>query len=576
MKSSLPVIHSNYSTLAEEVDGFLTALQAKITKIENAVERPSPTDRQKTFKVTKVEIRRLIKDHSANLAAFSAIKKEDERMEELEIAVGHGYSIFVIFTIFGSLYTILIFTSIVEETVSLRQSRLQGLSAEERENSQNSYLKKLKRQIPIFYLATLLCIIIGFGLYAAFLTAQYHVGSCPVYSFVEVHRRREMEKGRKYLVKSFTDYPTFADELKSSLDAHLATLNKSMKFPTLEMRQLGWIYDKHAIDAALKHHLELKQYHVDRTTMPREISHAPTGSLILLSVAQTKFTNLHDAIEFPSLSDRQKTLEVTKDELWELIQDHSANLAAFGAIKREDERREEFKEAVIDGWFLLVPFVFFGALYNGMIGIALHSITRPELRHLAILGTLCEEERENLQNSRMKKLKKRIPLFYLATFLCILIELGLYLTFMAGQYYVGSCPTYSFIAQTRNDKLRKRQTYLSMSFTNYTAFADELQSTLDLHIKNLNTTMQYSALESRQLSWYYEYEAIKPALLHHTGLKKYHVDRNTMPRHIRRATPRGVSYVLSAFCLFFNFMFVMYWANQEGSVWRPGQFMKYF
>ncbi|KAI1709493.1 hypothetical protein DdX_11280 [Ditylenchus destructor] len=236
---------------------------------------------------------------------------------------------------------------------------------------------------------------------------------------------------------------------------------------------------------------------------------------------------------------------------------------------------DEF-EAAIDGWFLFVPFVFFGAMYNGVIGIALRSTTRPTQRHMAVLRNSSEEERENLQNSRIRKLKRRIPIFYLATLICILIEFGLYATFMAGQYYAGSCATYIFIQQTRVDKLRKRQTYLPKSFTNYTTFTDELQSTLDGHIKNLNTTMQYSELESRQLSWHYEYEAIKPALTHYVGLKKYHVNRKTMPRHISRVTPRAVTCVVSAICLFFNFVFLQHWAAQEGSVWRPSQFMEYF
>ncbi|KAI1716833.1 hypothetical protein Ddc_10206 [Ditylenchus destructor] len=651
---------TNQSTLYGEVDEFLTTIQTKISHLHDAIEFPSLTDRQKTLEVTKDELWDLIQDHSANLAAFGAIKREDERMEEFKVAVAHGWFLLVPFLFFGALYNGIIGIALQSTTMpDLRHLAILGtLSEDEIENLQNSRITKLKRRIPIFYLATLICILIELGLYLTFMAGQYYTGSCATYIFI-AQTKSDIVTGRlTYLPKSFTNYTTFANELQSTLDVHIKNLNTTMQYSALASRQLGWYSEYEAIKPALTHYTELKKYHVNRNTMPRhirgatprgvtsamqelkedigqanrialeEIIYRPLRDLELklqqlkllfyfcfigivltviaflynreeccalpfeesacgprdvfahfatnqstlygkvdefLAIAQSKIFNLHDAIEFPSLTDRQKTFEVTKDELWQLFAQHSANLAAFGAIKRENERRKEFEEAVLNGWSLLMIFVFFGGLYNGLIGIKLKFTIRPNLRHLDVLRRLSKDERENLQNSRMRKLKRQIPIFYLATLICILVEVGLYVTFMAGQYYTGSCATY-----------KNRQTYLAKSFTNYTNYTDELQSTLEVHIKKLNTTMQYSALETRQLGWYYEYEAIKPALAHYNGLKKYHVDRNTMPRHIRGATPRTVTCVVSGICLFFNFVFLANWANQEGSVWHPQQFMEYF
>ncbi|KAI1695900.1 hypothetical protein Ddc_20866 [Ditylenchus destructor] len=39
----------------------------------------------------------------------------------------------------------------------------------------------------------------------------------------------------------------------------------------IEVRRAIWLYEIDAIDNLIKHHQDLKQYHVDRRTMPRKV-----------------------------------------------------------------------------------------------------------------------------------------------------------------------------------------------------------------------------------------------------------------------------------------------------------------
>ncbi|KAI1716845.1 hypothetical protein Ddc_10218 [Ditylenchus destructor] len=209
VKSVMPL--TNHSTLAEEVDEFIASARAITFNLHDAVEIPSLTDRQKTLEITDYELWQLIEQHSANLAAFGVIKREDERMEELEEA--------------------------------------------------NARQKKVKRQIPIFYMATLICFLVQLGLYAAFFKSQYYTGHCPLYDNIERRRGQTLRSGEKYLAKSFSDYHTFADKLQLTLDLHLEELNKTIQSPNLELREIGWKYEYYAIEAAFRHHhSELKQY----------------------------------------------------------------------------------------------------------------------------------------------------------------------------------------------------------------------------------------------------------------------------------------------------------------------------
>ncbi|KAI1716843.1 hypothetical protein Ddc_10216 [Ditylenchus destructor] len=284
--------------------------------------------------------------------------------------------------------------------------------------------------------------------------------------------------------------------------------------------------------------------------------------------------NLHDAIEIPSLADRQKTFQLTDYDLWELIQQHSANLAAFGAIKREDERREELEEAVSDGYSILYFLAAASIPLNIVMAAALIAKTRKsELSHLDRSKDLSAEESDNFQNARQKKVKRQIPIFYMATLICFMVQMGLYAAFLESQYYTGHCLVYEGIEIKRKQASRRGETYLPKSFSDYPSFADKLQSTLDLHLEELNKTMQSPILEVRELGWNYEYNAIEAAFRHHLELKQYHVDRNVMPRKISYA-PQDADLNLLIFCLVFNVLGIGFWAIQEGSMWQPWEFLQ--
>ncbi|KAI1716839.1 hypothetical protein Ddc_10212 [Ditylenchus destructor] len=272
-----PLPWTNHSTLAKEVDEFLSDSRAKISNLHSSAELSLITDRQIMLEVTKNKLWQLIERHSGNLAAFGVIKREDERMEELEVAITDGYINCILLPMLGLLYIgvfgmcIGVFDDARRKSNSPFLYRTKEVSAEESDNSKNARIKKLKRRIPIFYLATWFCIIVELGLIAVYLSGQYHARSCPIFSFIEDRRKLASRSGEEYLPKSFTNYHTFADELQSTLDIHLEELNKIMQSPNLETRQLGWKYEHNAIEAAFRRHNELKQYHVDRNMMPREI-----------------------------------------------------------------------------------------------------------------------------------------------------------------------------------------------------------------------------------------------------------------------------------------------------------------
>ncbi|KAI1716830.1 hypothetical protein Ddc_10203 [Ditylenchus destructor] len=165
-----------------------------------------------------------------------------------------------------------------------RSDGLRKLPAEE--DVQIDLLKKLKRQVPIFYVAVLICIIVQLSLFVIFLAGQYHAGSCPIYYFLESRRRtaeQELKLGRELMpsselrvvLKSFTNYPAFAYRLQTTLDRHITKLYKSMQSPILEVRLQGWKYENRAIDMAILHHSRLKEYEVDQNSMPRRISYKP-------------------------------------------------------------------------------------------------------------------------------------------------------------------------------------------------------------------------------------------------------------------------------------------------------------
>ncbi|KAI1716842.1 hypothetical protein Ddc_10215 [Ditylenchus destructor] len=314
--------------------------------------------------------------------------------------------------------------------------------------------------------------------------------------------------------------------------------------------------------------VHLPPLHTNHSTLAKEVN-------AFIAASWSKIPDLYDAIEIPSLADRQKTFQIIDYDLWELIQQHSANLAAFGAIKREDERRKELEFAVSGGYAILILFGFIVLCFYAMIAAFLNGMSSSsKWSHFDETEKLSAEESDNFRNSRMKKVKRQIPIFYIATLICFMVQLGLYAAFFKSQYYTGHCPLYHNIEDQRTVASRKGQTYLAKSFTDYHTFADKLQSTLDLHFAELNKTMQSPILEIRQLGWKYEYNSIEAAFKHHLELKQYHVDRNVMPRKISYA-PQDVGIML-ILCLMCNILVIGFWATQEGSVWLPWQFIKIY
>ncbi|KAI1696595.1 hypothetical protein Ddc_20282 [Ditylenchus destructor] len=87
----LPLMTTDRNTLADAVDEFLLALQTQIVKFHDVIKLPLIADRQTMSNVTKNEIGQLLYQHSADLVGFSAVKREDERLQELEFAIEHGY-----------------------------------------------------------------------------------------------------------------------------------------------------------------------------------------------------------------------------------------------------------------------------------------------------------------------------------------------------------------------------------------------------------------------------------------------------------------------------------------------------
>ncbi|KAI1709489.1 hypothetical protein DdX_11276 [Ditylenchus destructor] len=264
-RNIVPLPSTNYSTLGEEVDEFIATARAIAFNLHDAIDLPSLTDRQQTFEIIDYDLWQLIQQHSANLAAFGDIKREDERLEELEVAVTSGYIIPVEFSLIGAIVFILMAMLLNDKSKSPKLSKVDSkkkLSAEESDNSRNVCLKKLKRQIPMFYMATLICFLVQMGFYVAFFKSQSSAGHCPLYICIETKRAQILRVGQeKYLPKSFSDYHDFADKLQLTLDLHLEELNRTIQSTNLEVREIGWKYEYYAIEAAFRHHhSELKQY----------------------------------------------------------------------------------------------------------------------------------------------------------------------------------------------------------------------------------------------------------------------------------------------------------------------------
>ncbi|KAI1716818.1 hypothetical protein Ddc_10191 [Ditylenchus destructor] len=216
------------------------------------------------------------------------------------------------------------------------------------------------------------------------------------------------------------------------------------------------------------------------------------------------------------------------------------DLIAFSAIKREDERLREMEEAIADGYYLILPFLFISSFFLHIIQQGMADCKPPETKNRAMSAS----ENENSQNDRLKHLKRRIPLLYIATFTCIAIEVTLFLMFVAENYYGGS-PTFSPGSKWNADDCSVADYEYKLkhncTFTDYPNYVTKLEPILIRHIGKLDSFMS-SPLEVRQTVWLYESDVIDTAIDNHLELKQYNVDRISFGP-LKKAQSGGLSNV---------------------------------
>ncbi|KAI1716853.1 hypothetical protein Ddc_10226 [Ditylenchus destructor] len=268
----LPLISTNQSTLAEEVDEFILPLRSQITKFHDAIRMPDQIERQKLSNITKAEIGQLMHRHSEDLAAFGELKGEDDRIWDMNTAMIGTYIIMALVSmpVFVFITTI---PKILAEYKLPETRNTKRSSAEESENLQNARLKQLKRQIPMINIATLICIAAEITLLSVFIAGHYYSGSSPTVLGPQTG--------------SNTDYLNFSTNLESTLNKRFAKLDNAMGSSALELRQSIWQYESEAFETAIEHHLSLKKHNVDRRTMPRKIGngHSKLYFVLYLLVA---------------------------------------------------------------------------------------------------------------------------------------------------------------------------------------------------------------------------------------------------------------------------------------------------
>ncbi|KAI1709505.1 hypothetical protein DdX_11293 [Ditylenchus destructor] len=167
-------------------------------------------------------------------------------------------------------------------------------------------------------------------------------------------------------------------------------------------------------------------------------------------------------------------------------------------------------------------------------------------------------------NTRLKKLKKRIPLLYIATFICIMAEVALFFVLLAAQYYSGSSPVFAVKCNsTVHNNCR-----ITEAFTDYHSFSTKLNSSLHKSCIGLKNSLSSPILEVRQMAWHYESKGIVTAVEHHLSVKQYYVDRRTMPRKIGNLLPNPELFLIRLPFLFMVIVCFPVWALAEGSIWQ--------
>ncbi|KAI1709500.1 hypothetical protein DdX_11287 [Ditylenchus destructor] len=686
----LPLFATNQSTLAEAVDEFTIALRAQIAKFQDGIHISNLAQRQALSNATKNEIRQLFSQHDSDLIAFAELKREDATVREMLAAMSSAYAVLIPFLLISTACMGVIINFLGDYNKAQRRN-IELASAEENKNSQNVRLKKLNRQICNSYIATFVCIAAGLMLFFTFTMGHYYSGSSPAFIVDNCDTSKISNGSQEREYCPFIHFRNYSTKLEAILNRHFGKLDSFMASSILEVRQTVWLYESDVIDAAIENHLELKQFNVDRRTMPPEIpqnhryppntgfitanfllfyltklclqanfchfcsrsskpqrptapdplitsgtmqqqqirdkqaskpfltdktshknvsidlnnSREPAKSvygkdedsldeklevqlsictlfifILLFTVAlyfliwynsecwalpfqetpckqpralpliatdqstladsvdeftlalRIQIAKFRDTIEMSNFADRQALSNTAKNEIGQLFSNYSADLIAFRALKREDERLKKVKDAIEFGYVLSILLMF---LYFFPICVVLTLIS--------IASSKCRKAIANNITSADDPLKWRkrcVNLLYFVIFICIAAECVLFYMFVAGQYYGGTSPVFPMYACKYDDTGDEN----NCPSVDYLSYSTKLQTALNKHIAKLDSFMA-SAIELRQGVWLYEIDAIEKTIESHMELKQYDVDRRTMPRRIGYTPPSIWSIIFS-------------------------------
>ncbi|KAI1709499.1 hypothetical protein DdX_11286 [Ditylenchus destructor] len=270
----LPSIEIDRNTLGETVDEFTLALRAQIAKFPDMIEMPDLTDRQAASNATKNAVRQLLSQHASDLVGFGARKREDARLKDVEKAIADGYMLIGVFCwIYATFMITLAYAVDTCKQPGIDSKTMDSI--DEQENTENSRLIQLKRRVSLLYIATFICIAAGIALFFIFMVEQYFYGSSTVFKEFKCNFD---ETGEAKKSCPFTDYRNFSTKLEESLKREFSKMEMFMTSP-IEVRRAIWLYEIDAIDTHIERHQDLKQYHVDRRTMPREIGRVPPAPM---------------------------------------------------------------------------------------------------------------------------------------------------------------------------------------------------------------------------------------------------------------------------------------------------------
>ncbi|KAI1706312.1 hypothetical protein Ddc_15355 [Ditylenchus destructor] len=286
-----------------------------------------------------------------------------------------------------------------------------------------------------------------------------------------------------------------------------------------------------------------------------------------------QIAKLHNAIEMPNLSERRALSNVTLSGIGQLFSDHYVDMAGFGSIKQEDERLKSVEEA-IDSGYAIIYFLFFPMIVASFVLFVIVLVNTMKIcknpapsSEEMLTGVQTDG---NLQRTRLKHLKRRTSLLYIAIFGCIAAEVTLLIMLTVSQYYSGNVSVLymSECNEKISGKVDKRKlTTKSCPFTDYLSFSTRLQTSLNKHTAKLDDFMA-SSLDARQTAWMYEIDAINTLIATHIAdLEKYDVERRTMPRKIGNILPSVFSIIifpiLAWFVIILVFLVIMGKAHED-------------